>query len=362
MSRKQVLIGGGYGSVGSHITALISKTTGMIPVVAGRDGEKAKALAQKFGCRWKTVDLTNKNSIENALKNIDIVINCYIPSDDFTTSLPEKAAKSGIHYLDIAAFNNYNERVVDLNKIAAKNNAVLVTGLGLYPGMPGLILAGNKEFFDKIDSVDIYFTSGGKMEGLSALSLQGISQMMNVAPLVWNGDKWVKPVNRGTREYIAEPFNRKISFFPFMITHDLIMLPGIMESGKIAMWSGTESVFQGMVFLVGMKLGFAKKMKKAKKFIRVLRFLGKNKNEDYSMKIVTRGIKDNMIFERVVEMNAPEELLTAGVAGIICEQISDGHIKKAGAFTGPEVVNAQKFSESLKAMDIHYKESFNLIQ
>lgn len=55
-------------------------------------------------------------------------------------------------------------------------------------------------------------------------------------------------------------------------------------------------------------------------------------------------------------MNGPEELLTAIVPVIVCEQIVEGDIKKSGAFTGPEVVNVQKFIESLKTKGINYKE------
>jgi hypothetical protein len=223
--------------------------------------------------------------------------------------------------------------------------------------MPGLIVAGNKDYFDKIDAVDIYFTSGGRMAGLSVLSLQGINLMMAVTPRYWNGENWTETDSRGTKEYISEPFNKEISFFPFMITYDLLKVPEIIECNKIVMWSGTESLFQGLVFLLGMKFGLAKDIKKAKNFIKVLRFLGRNKNEDYSMKIVTKGIKENKNYERIVEMNAPEELLTAIVPIIVCQQIKDGDIDTPGAFTGPEVVNLHNFSESLKAKDINYRES-----
>jgi saccharopine dehydrogenase-like NADP-dependent oxidoreductase len=291
MQKKEILIVGGYGTVGSHISSFLSKNDQFMPVIAGRSEEKAKALAQKLNCKWKTIDLKNKDAIEDALKNVYMVISCFIPSGDFNTLLPEMAAEYGIHYLDVAAFNDFNERVTGINKKAVENNATLITALGLYPGMPGLIVAGNKDYFDKIDAVDIYFTSGGKMAGLSVLSLQGISLMMAVTPRYWNGEKWTETDSRGTKEYISEPFNKEISFFPFMITYDLLKVPEIIECNKIVMWSGTESLFQGLVFLLGMKLGLAKDIKRAKNFIKVLRFLGKNKNEDYSMKIVTKGIK-----------------------------------------------------------------------
>jgi len=356
-AKIKILIAGGYGSVGTHISELLSQDEKFLPVIAGRSEEKAQALAEKFDCKWTTIDLENKNSIREALRNVNIVISCYIPSGDFNTFLPDIAAENGIHYLDVAAFNNFNESVIQLNEKADKNNAILITAMGLYPGMPGLILASNKDYFDTIDSVDIYFTSGGKMDGLSVLSLQGINLMMDVPPQQWNGKEWIDAGSKGVKENISEPFNKKISFFPFMITYDLLKIPKIIKCNKIVMWSGTESLFQGLVFLLGIKMGFAKDIKKAEKFIKVLRFLGKNKNDNYSMKIVSKGIRDNENLKRIIEMNAPEELLTAIVPVIFCEQIADGYINKNGAFTGPEIVDTSKFIDALKEYDIDYRES-----
>jgi len=164
MQKFEVLVGGGYGAVGSHICSLLSKNDKFIPVIAGRNEEKAQALARKLNCKWKTIDLENKDSIIEALTNINIVINCYIPSGEFNTFLPQLAAENVIHYLDIAPFNNYNEKAIGFNKKAAENNITLITALGLYPDMPGLIIASNKDHFDQIDSVDIYFIPGGKMD------------------------------------------------------------------------------------------------------------------------------------------------------------------------------------------------------
>ncbi len=357
MEKNKILVAGGYGVVGSHISSLLSKNDTFIPVIAGRDEEKAKALARKLNCDWTGIDLENERSMKEALKNVNIVVSCYIPDSGFNTILPELAAENGVHYLDIAAFNGFSDRVTRLNPKAVENNATLITALGLYPGAPGLILAGSNDYFDTIDSIDIYFTSGGKMDKLSPLSLQGVNFMMNETPRRWNGEQWVETGSMGVKEHISEPFNKRISFYPFMITHDLLKIPEIVTCNKMVMWSGTESLFQGLIFFLGMKMGFEKNIRGVETFIKVLRFLGRNKNENYSLKIVTKGVKDNNDLERIVEMNAPEEALTAIVPVIVAEQIARGDIAEPGAFTGPEVVDARKFLDSLKEKNIEFKES-----
>ncbi len=199
------------------------------------------------------------------------------------------------------------------------------------------------------------------MDNLSPLALQGIGHMMKVPPLKWEDGKWIKPSGKARKEYIAMPFNKEISFYPYMVTYDLLKIPEIMKINHINMWSMSESFILGIILLLGLKLGFAKTLKRAAVFLRLLRFLGRNKYEDYSMKIVSRGSKDNKNHERVVEMNATEEYLTAIVPVIICEQIVDGDVDQVGAYTGAEVVDSQKLSNSLKAADINYRDEFRLL-
>ncbi len=361
MKTHRVLIPGGYGAVGSIIASLLSKNENIIPVVAGRSKDQAKKRAEKLGCQWTTVDLEDKDSIQEALNEIDIIINCYIPSADFNTYLPEMAAEQGIHYLDVAAFNGYNERVVGLHKIAAKSGALLITALGLFPGAPGLILGGNRDYFDQVDCADIFFTSGSNMDNLTPLALQGIGYLMQVPPKKWENGKWTKPQGKARREYISKPFNKQITFYPYMVTFDLLKIPEIVKINHINMWSMSESMFLGMALVLGLKLGFAKTIKKATTFLRLLRYLGRNKNEDYSLRVISQGTRDAKKYERVVEMNAPEEHLTAIVPAIICEQIIDGDIKKVGAYTGAEVVKTRRFSDSLKNAGINYRDEIRAL-
>lgn len=357
MEKKQVLVVGGYGSIGSTISSLISENSDLFLIVSGRNSEKAKALAKRLECGFRTIDIGKEDSIEKALENIDIVICCYLDSNNFNTILPEKAIELGIHYIDVSGINEYNEQVWTLNNKALKGNVTLITGLGLYPGIVGLLLADNQNYFDKIGSVEIYFTVGGNMDDISPLSLHDIGYMMDRTPRQWNGKKWVKTNGKGKNEYIGGPFSKKIFFYPSMITSDLLKIPEIINSNKIVMWSGSESFLQGMVLFFGVKRGYARSIEKAKKLLKLLRFIGRNKKKDCLIKIITTGSRDNVKHERIVEFYATEEFLTAIAPLIVCEQIANGEIKQPGAFTAPEVVNTQKFFESFKAQNINYQVS-----
>ena len=357
MIKKQVLVVGGYGSVGSAITKLLFESDYLFPIIAGPDKDKAEKLAKQYNCDFKIIDIYDKNSIEQALKDIDIVICCYIDLDNFDTLLPETAIRSGVHYIDISGTNEYNEKIIALNDTAIENNILLITALGLYPGIAGLLLADSKNYFEKIGTIEVYFAVGANMNGLSELSLQGIGQMIDATPMQYNGKKWVKTNGKGKNEYIGEPFNKKIFFYPCMITKDLLGIPEIIETNNISIWSGSESFLQGMVLYFGVKQGYTKIVKKARYFLKALKFIGRNKNKHSLMKIIIKGSCDNIKHERIIEFNAKEEFLTAIAPVIVCEQIVSNDIKKFGAFTAPQVVNTDKFCNSFKEKDVNYRES-----
>jgi hypothetical protein len=83
----------------------------------------------------------------------------------------------------------------------------------------------------------------------------------------WENESWIKAPAKGRQEYISEPFNKQITFYPYMVMHDLIELPQIVKTDKIVMWLMSESFFLGMVLLMGLKMGLAKTKKRAEKFL-----------------------------------------------------------------------------------------------
>ncbi len=357
INRTNVLVVGGYGFIGSTICKLLSKSNGLFPIIAGRNREKAEKLAESLKCGFRTIDIKEDVSIENALENIDIVICCYIDSNNLNTILPEKAIKSGIHYLDVSGINEYNNKVISLNDRAIESDVTLITALGLYPGIAGLMLADNKNYFDQVGFAKIFFVMGGNMDEISTLALCDIGDILDATPMQYNGKKWIETNGKGENAYIGGPFNKKIFFYPSMIASDLLCIPEIINCNEIVMWSGCESFFQGMVLYFGIKRGYVKTIDKAGKFLRLLRFIGRKKKKDYMMRIVTIGSCNNIKQERIVEFNAPENFLTALAPVIVCKQIVNGDIKQSGAFIASQIVNTKKFLKSFKEHNVNYKES-----
>ena len=354
------MIAGGYGAVGREIAGLLSDRPGMTAVIAGRNEKKARELAGQVHGDWRVVDLDNRESIKSGLKGIDIIINSFSPSDTYHIDLAEVAVEQGAHYLDINPFIGYSERVLQLDQSAKEKGITLITALGAYPGIPALLIADARHCFSEIKSANVFFAMGGKLEGMTPLAISGLDYMMNISPLIWEDDCWKKAAMKGTKEYMGEPFNKPIGFFPGMITYDLLNIPDIMKIDQISNWSGMENSLQGMILYFGVKLGLGKNEKRAKKFLSLLKFLGKPSkyHPDTILKVVVDGIQEGVYKKRTIELHHTEDHLTALIPVLACEQLIHGQIEKWGAFTGPQVFNTGALIDSFKNSRIGYSENW----
>jgi len=351
MNAKKVLVVGGYGTVGSELSRILSGQENIEVFIGGRNEYKAREAAQNLNAGWRTIDLEKRESILGALKNIDLVINCFGgPFTGFNLDLPEAAVERGIHYLDVSGSYEYTERLLTLGPRAEESRTILVSGLGANPGIPGIVFAKYGSEFDEIDAGRIFFAMGAKIEGISVSGLKELRHMFAVEPLVWNG-RWIVPQTKGCREYISEPFNKHL-YFGASITRDLISLPDIVNVKALSFWSGSQSLLQGSVMLVGLKLGFAKHDASAGRFLNVLQFLGRGKksSSDMALKLDIVGLMDGKKQRQVIEVSCDENYATAVAPAIACGQILSGCISQVGAFVPPEVVLADEFVQSL----IHY--------
>lgn len=97
----KVLVLGGYGVFGERLARLLVRD-GHTVTVAGRDGGKARALAERLGCAWVTMD---RRRDLHLLAGQDVVVDAAGPFHaygDDPYQLPRAAISEGVHYLDLA--------------------------------------------------------------------------------------------------------------------------------------------------------------------------------------------------------------------------------------------------------------------
>jgi saccharopine dehydrogenase (NAD+, L-lysine-forming) len=133
-----ILITGGYGTVGRRVAADLAPDYPGRVVVAGPSAEKAAQLAAElgYGVRGWRVDVGDPLSVEAALEDVGVVLSCI---DQAEPHLLRAAIRRGLAYTGIAP-HLMTRRPTDAMKAeAAQSGARIVLGAGLAPGISSML-------------------------------------------------------------------------------------------------------------------------------------------------------------------------------------------------------------------------------
>jgi short subunit dehydrogenase-like uncharacterized protein len=128
MSKKWMLYGAS-GYTGKLIASMCSNMTHK-PVLAGRNEEKIKSIANKYDLEFEVFDLESRNITAKKLESYDLVLNCAGPFSKTAHIMVAACLNSKTHYLDITGEAAIFEHCSLLNLPARKSGIILCPGTG----------------------------------------------------------------------------------------------------------------------------------------------------------------------------------------------------------------------------------------
>ncbi len=355
----RVLVVGGYGVVGGHLARLLADEPWAELVVAGRSAEKAAQRAAQLGCRGLRLDLDDAATYRAALAGVEMVVNCFSgPFHGFHLQLPAACAAQGIHYLDVSGSDEYAQRFKTLHGTAEQGGATLITELGLNPGICGLLVAALPARFDHVELVEVSFLLGAGLQQVTAPQLQELAHMLAVPALEWRAGAWGTPEQRNLRRRFGAPINRTVYLGP-AFTSDLRTIPALPAIDQLRFLSGAQSTAQGIVLLLGLRLGMAKRVAQAEQLLRLLQWIGaRDGGGDRSLvELHATGTRDGERLGYTLRLACEESYATALGAALVCRQLGEGRISRRGAFFPPEVVDAVAFVDALRESNVDLDET-----
>ena len=173
---KKWMIYGANGYSGELI-AKYAKNKGLSPVLAGRNQQSIKKLAQELDCDCKVFDLSNETTVAENLKEMDAVIHCAGPFSATAEPMIKACLKSITHYLDITGEVAVFEMAQSYDQQAKDAGIVICPGVG-FDVIPTDCLASQlKEMMPDATHLALGFDSkSGFSPGTAKTSVEGLSK------------------------------------------------------------------------------------------------------------------------------------------------------------------------------------------
>ena len=131
MTVRSWMIYGAYGYSGQLIAEL-ARERGLTPILAGRDSDKTRTLAERLGFDWRVFPLDDPQVIVENLSDIDAVIHCAGPFSATSSPMVDACLRAATHYFDITGEISVFEHAhsAQIDAAAKKAGIVICPGVG----------------------------------------------------------------------------------------------------------------------------------------------------------------------------------------------------------------------------------------
>lgn len=126
---KNILIYGATGYTGK-LVARAARDNGVKPILAGRNAEKLKAIAEPLGFAWRAFELADAAGLDAALKDVSVVLCIAGPFSATSRPMADACIRNHVHYLDITGEIDVFEALAARDGEAKRAGVMLLPGVG----------------------------------------------------------------------------------------------------------------------------------------------------------------------------------------------------------------------------------------
>jgi short subunit dehydrogenase-like uncharacterized protein len=172
----KILVYGSYGYTGNLI-ARFAKEDGVEVVLSGRNAERLREQAERYGLDFVPVDLSNPESLRNALRDMDVVIHCAGPFSRTYEAMAQACLDTHTHYMDITGEVAVFEGLRAMDEEAKRAGVMLLPGTGFDVVPTDCLAAHLKSRCPEATHLELAFRGegGGVSHGTATTMLESMS-------------------------------------------------------------------------------------------------------------------------------------------------------------------------------------------
>ena len=121
-----------YGATGFTGTLIAEEAVrhGLSPVLAGRNAEKLRNLAERLGLRWVSFSLDDESALREAAESVDLMLHAAGRFAETSTRMMDACLAAKSHYLDISNEISVLQAAKSRHHLAEQNGVSIIPGVG----------------------------------------------------------------------------------------------------------------------------------------------------------------------------------------------------------------------------------------
>jgi short subunit dehydrogenase-like uncharacterized protein len=366
---KTILILGGYGNTGRALARLLLQESNVQLVLAGRNIERAKHLADELNNTVKGnrvcglyADASDKASLSQAFTGIDFVV-VASSTTQFTRLIAEAVLEARVGYLDI---QYSTQKIVLLTSLAdeiREAGCCFITDGGFHPGLPAFLVRYVAQYFDQLVSANVgsVIKEDWKSLDVEDSSITELVELMNDFEMsTFKAGEWKKASWVSMSDYPRMDFGGEFGkqYCAPMMLEEMRSLPDMYPTlQETGFYVGSFNWFVDWVImpvaLVAMKLfpHFAKKP-----MARWMHWgLNTFSKPPYGtmLKVEARGEKEGRLKTMNITIAHPDGYMFTAIPVAACLlQYLDGLITTPGLWLQAHIVEPTRFMSDMQHMGI----------
>jgi hypothetical protein len=188
---RSAVVLGGYGNFGKRVVAALAADRACRVVVAGRDFQQARAVADSVGFPAEPVALDMRaTNLAAELRWLDagIVVHAAGPFQGQDYAVARACIEARAHCVDLADARGYVCGIGVLDEAARGGDVLVVSGASSVPALSSAVVDMLGREFSQIESIEHGITSGAKPPGLAAM--EGVLGYVGKPIKQWRGGQW----------------------------------------------------------------------------------------------------------------------------------------------------------------------------
>lgn len=295
-----ILIVGGYGTVGSQIAKMLAAKAENHVIIAGRSMAKGEAT----GFEARVIDLRAPDTWGAALEDVDLVV---VSIDQTDTDFVSEVARRRIGYIDVTAGDAFFRQVEALSV-----SSPVVLSLGLAPGLSNLLAAAAANELDDVRSIEI---------GI----LMGTGDDHGAAAIAWSTRNMFDPLAPREDSLIdfGPDFGRRTAYFmDFADQHALARtMPGVRTITRVTYDS---ALLSSLLFWLGRTFAGNATMEKLVERVSHMPTFGSDK---CVLSVTAHGTREGRnVAQDAFFFGRREAAVTAAVAALTAEEVLAGRV------------------------------------